>query len=400
MALLCMAFNQDFDCAVFGLSTGFAILSLDPLRLACRRDFADGGIGYAEMLFRCNYLALVGGSARPKYPNHIAVVWDEGQQTEVFDITLKAPVKAVKLRRDRFVVVLENRAYVYTLTKAPKRILAFETCENAKGLVALSVHETNSVLVLPGREHGQIQIVDLREANPIPFIVIAHETSLSCLALSRDGTKLATASEKGTLVRIFDTSSGLQLRELRRGTDKATILSLNFNNDATLLCVASDKLTVHVFKIDESSEPPPAFSLGKDSLLPKYFSSQWSFAKFKVSGPCVCAFTPSASGPLVTALCADGFMYRYRVDDVGGEGVAQRTNFLQMLYEPVSTDFHLTADPIQDAQPTTAPPPTAITAPTPATTAITATPTGTTTAATAATTTQARRLSTTPLSPE
>jgi len=44
--------------------------------------------------------------------------------------------------------------------------------------------------------------------------VQAHSTSLACLALALDGKLLATASERGTLVRVFNTSDGTKLQVL------------------------------------------------------------------------------------------------------------------------------------------------------------------------------------------
>jgi len=54
-------------------------------------------------------------------------------------------------------------------------------------------------------------------------VIVAHENNIALLALNKDGSMLATASTKGTLIRLFNPETGDKLHELRRGSDEATI---------------------------------------------------------------------------------------------------------------------------------------------------------------------------------
>ncbi|KAK4774692.1 hypothetical protein SAY86_009627 [Trapa natans] len=345
-----LSFNQDFCCFAAGTDRGFKIYNCDPFREIFRRDFGGntvgGGIGIVEMLFRCNILALVGRGPNPQYSPHKVMIWDDHQSRCIGELSFRSEVRSVRLRRDRIVVVLEQKVFLYNFADL-KLLHQIETIANPKGLCVVSQTVESLVLVCPGLMKGQVRIEHY--ATKRTKFVIAHDSRIACFALSQDGMLLATASTKGTLVRIFNTVDGTLLQEVRRGADRAEIYSLAFSPTAQWLAVSSDKGTIHVFGLkvnagspvsdvsQNSSEPniPPVSSGSSLSfikgVLPKYFSSEWSVAKYHLpeGSQYIAAFGQQKN--TVVILGMDGSFYRCQYDPSSGGEMMQLEfhNFLQ-----------------------------------------------------------------------
>ncbi|CDP21010.1 unnamed protein product [Coffea canephora] len=130
--LLHLSFNQDHGCFATGPTSGFRIYNCDPFREIFRRDFfssssstasavVGGGIGIVQMLFRCNILALVGGGPDPQYPLNKVMIWDDHQaRFFIGELSFRSQVKSVRLRRDRIVVVLLQKIFVYNFADLNK----------------------------------------------------------------------------------------------------------------------------------------------------------------------------------------------------------------------------------------------------------------------------------------
>jgi len=85
-------------------------------------------------------------------------------------------------------------------------------------------------------------------------VIEAHNSPLSCIALNNEGTLLATASEKGTIIRVFSIPDAQKLYQFRRGSIPARIFSMSFNSTSTLLSVSSATETVHIFRLGDSNK--------------------------------------------------------------------------------------------------------------------------------------------------
>ncbi|ESW16936.1 hypothetical protein PHAVU_007G196400 [Phaseolus vulgaris] len=346
--LLHISFNQDSGCFAAATDRGFRIYNCDPFREIFRRDFGPGGgVGLVHMLFRCNILAFVGGGADPRYPPNKVMIWDDHQSRCIGELSFRSEVKGVRLRRDRIVVVLAHKIFVYNFSDL-KVLHQIETIANPKGLCDLSHVSATMVLVCPGLQKGQVRVEHY--ASKRTKFIMAHDSRIACFALTHDGRLLATASSKGTLIRLFNTLDGSLLQEVRRGADRAEIYSLAFSPTAQWLAVSSDKGTVHVFnlKVDSglmghdrshstSSEANPASPTAVSSLsfikgvLPKYFSSEWSVAQFRLQEGLQYVVAFGHQKNTIVILGMDGSFYRCQFDSGNGGEMTQLEyyNFLK-----------------------------------------------------------------------
>uniref|UniRef100_A0A8K9V633 WD repeat domain 45 n=1 Tax=Oncorhynchus mykiss TaxID=8022 RepID=A0A8K9V633_ONCMY len=229
-----LQFNQDQSCFCCAMETGVRIYNVEPLIEKGHLDHEQvGSVAQCSMLHRSNLLAVVGGGVNPKFSEISVLIWDDAREGRdpkdklVLEFTFTKPVLAVRMRHDKIIIVLKNRIYVYSFPDNPVKLFEFDTRDNPKGLCDLCPSLEKQLLVFPGHKCGSLQLVDLSNTKPgtssAPFTINAHQSEIACLALNQPGSVAASASRKGTLIRLFDTTTRDKLVELRRGTDPATL---------------------------------------------------------------------------------------------------------------------------------------------------------------------------------
>ncbi|KAK1923607.1 putative autophagy-related protein 18 [Papiliotrema laurentii] len=382
--LLSCNFNQDFSCVAVGHKKGYTILNCDPFgKVHSKTD--QGATGIVEMLFCTSLVALVGtADTQPNNSPRKLQIVNTKRQSTICELIFPTSVLAVKMNRKRLIVVLESEIYIYDISTM-KLLHTIETGPNPNAVCALSSDSDRSYLAYPSPSPsststplssssvpgpppaptaGDVLLFDTITLSALN-VIQAHKSPIAHLALNSTGTMLATASEKGTVVRVFSVPDAKQLWQFRRGSSSARIWSINFNLANTLLAVSSDSSTIHIYRLqgtpgrsalpepeEELRSPTPSettpvsspperhsssslgkrtFRMGKTLVggvggyLPRSVSERWEpqrdFAYIKLRGTqgrTVVAL--SATVPQVMVISSEGLFQAYNIDlDNGGE---------------------------------------------------------------------------------
>ncbi|XP_063694793.1 WD repeat domain phosphoinositide-interacting protein 2-like [Bolinopsis microptera] len=337
-----VTFNQDATSLAVGTTTGYKLFTLNGHdRFDQTYEFTGEDVCIVERLFSSSLIAMVSLSA----PRKLKVCHFK-KGTEICNYCYPNTILAVKLNRARLLVVLEEILYIHNIKDMKVLHTIRDTPANPKGIIALSINSDNSYLAYPGSgQIGEVQVFDTLNLDAVTMIP-AHDAPLAALSFNSSGSLLATASEKGTVIRIFSIPSGNKLYELRRGIKRcAAIYSLSFSPDDKYLSASSNTETIHIFKLDNTGAPESTAApapesqtwgqyLGKAlvstaSYLPSQmtdvFTQGRAFAHVKLPSPglrSVCALT--TTGKLLVA-SSDSYLYVYVIEpDEGGECILSK----------------------------------------------------------------------------
>ena len=289
---LYLSFNQDSSLFCIGTNKGFRVFTSNPFKCVGKRDIS-GGIGIVEILNNTNIFALVGTEENLKFGPNKVILWNELKQKVENQLIVSNNVKNIKIKRTKIFIIVENNILVFTLGNYEK-IDSLKTFTNKIGIFGISLDPKINMISYPSPDAGKIITKDYDNKIEGDFIVSeinAHKNEIIALVMNYDGSLIASASERGTIIKIFKSKDGSLLQELRRGTEPAEIYSLAFDFKSRFIACSSNKGTVHIFNInnDEIEEK----NKNQKSILGnvvkylgfknEYLSSEWSFAQYRLT---------------------------------------------------------------------------------------------------------------------
>lgn len=134
-----------------------------------------------------------------------------------------------------------------------KPVASIATIDNPYGVGAISYDKDRFIMATLETKPGYVRVENFN--GGAVKTASLHENPIAILSIDYSGTYGASASEQGTIIRVFDCITLDILHELRRGSSPAKISSIVFSPDHNYLISASNRATIHAWNLKNAPEP-------------------------------------------------------------------------------------------------------------------------------------------------
>ncbi|GCF01240.1 autophagy- protein 21 [Zygosaccharomyces mellis] len=323
-----LRFNQDATCCVVSPSPRLvSIYNCDPFGKCFEMDNSRGDSGQdnplsyrsdahsdsnfvIEMLFSTSLVAIADKSQGVASAKRLKIVNTKRKST-ICEISFPHQIVDVVMNRKRMCILLDSdQIFIYDIS-CMKLLETIDLWEDhfKKNTAAVEpaslrsrVRRNNGLsdkmkkpkLALSGDDRSilcftsyssrrnnpdsfllhDVVVYDALNISPINYLNTVHKGDIASISVSHDGKLVATASEKGTIVRVFNTGADIDYEagnllayEFRRGSRPCNLYQLVFDRNATMLGCVGDTNTIHIFDLKNRESESTDGELNENDLL-------------------------------------------------------------------------------------------------------------------------------------
>ena len=264
-----IGFNFDSSYFCLGTDIGFQIYETNPLNLIISK-ILNGGIGIIKILDKSNIFCLVGGGKNPRFSPNVLILWNDKNDEISNEYRCDSFIINCYIKQNCIFIICSDNIIIIN-TKSMELIEKIETINNPKGIFSICNEPKKYIFSYPDNSKGNILIRFFDKVNKINnekkqdneklgdnntkiIIKNAHKGNINILCFNYIGTKIASTSNSGTVIRIFDVEFGKLITEFRRGNIDAHIYSLSFSFNDNYLGLTSNHSSCHIFDLQNSKQ--------------------------------------------------------------------------------------------------------------------------------------------------
>ena len=291
----CVTISDDSKGLAISFLHSIQVYNFFPIRKVFQKEFINYEITHISLTNGGNLIAFSCIPLKKEKKSTKVFIWSTQYAECISQLVFEEEIVSLCIKPQYLLITFSNSISLYNIERTSAQF-EMTTYFNSYGASDISINNQSSLLAICGNQLGSVNIYEISDiTTPITFL--AHQHPVNIIKFSSDSKMIATSSEMGTLIRLFDSISGNNLSVFRRGSLSQQILSLSFNKDNSNLCAISSNGTLHLFdstiRNSNTNDPPRAIS-------------KISIEKSKIS------FMNIDENNEILVLLSNGFLYRFQ----------------------------------------------------------------------------------------